>query len=385
MIIKYYFFLCALWGGISTLILLSIPGDPKNAWLFGFSKTRFILLFGLLIITIVLVGLGILFWRKQNWRQSLANKLSWLSIEFGYLYPILILAFGITVLVPYFYMFLSYPLEGFYLRVFPFVLLVTLVTLQTFLALSSIVWANRKELETNSNNQRTIQIDPWKVAVVLLSITVVFILANLSNNMIQLAGYAPELTRYTDKLDLDGEVNLPTFYSSFLLLASALLLGIISWLKERRSRYRGSWIALSAIFFYLAVDESTKLHELLTKPIRDGLHTGGIFLYAWVIVAVPLLIILGILLLPFILNLPRKTKRFFLLAAVLYVGGALGFEMISGGFISQFGIDNIFYLFLSTVEETLEIIGLTVFIYALLDYIGTHFDQQTLTITRRNR
>lgn len=383
-IINYYFFLCALWVGISTLILLSIPGDPKNAWLFGFSKTRFGLLIGLLIITIVLTGLGILFWRKKNWKQSLIRKLARLSVEFGYLYPVLILAFGITVLTPYFYMFLSYPLEDFYLRVFPLILFLTLFTIQTFFGLSLIVWSNRKGLEIDPSNQHTIQIDPWKVAVVFLSITVVFILANLSANLIQLSGYASELTRYTDKLDLDGEVNLPTFYSSFLLLASALLLGIIAWTKGRQTPHYWSWVSLSAIFVYLAVDEATKLHELLIVPLRDNLQLGGIWFYAWVIVAIPLLILLAILFLPFIIQLPRKTKVSFLLAALLYVGGALGLEMVSGAIVSQLGNRNIIFMVLTTIEETLEMTGVIVFIYGLLDYIGTQFNQQSYMIKRRN-
>lgn len=383
-VLKYYFLLGALWGGISILIVLSIPGDPKNAWLFGFSKTRLVLLLGLLVVTVALAGLGILFWRKQSWTQSVAQKLCWLSLEFGYLYPSLTLAFGVTVLIPYFYMFLTYPLEGFYLRIFPIILFLTLLTVQTFIALTLIVRMNREELKFDQEDHRTLWIDPWKVVVILLSITFVFILANLSNNVIQLSGYAPGLERYTDKLDMDGEVNPPTYFNSFLLLLPALLMGFIAWMRGRKASYHWSWIILAAIFIYLSVDESTKLHELLTKPLRDGLNTGGILLYAWVIVAIPILIGLGIVFLPFILNLPRKTKRLFLLAAVLYIGGALGFEMLAGVFISHFGIHNVFYLIMSTVEETLELTGLIVLIYALLDFIRTNFQGQQIRISGRN-
>ena len=383
-ILKYYFLLAALWGGLSSLILLSIPGDPKNAWLFGLSKTRFGLLFVVLFITAMLLGLGILFWRKQNWRQSLAQKLGWLSVEFGYFYPILVLVFGITVLVPYFFMFLNHSLEGFYLRVFPFVLFLTLLTIQTFIALFLIVKANRKDLKIDQSDQPTLRIDPWKVTVILVSITFVFIVSNISNNMIQLAGYAPELTRYTNKLDLDGEVNIPTFFSSLLLLSSGFLMSFIAWVQGRNKPYYWSWISLAVIFVYLAIDESIKIHELLTKPLRDSLQTSGILLYAWVIVAIPVVIALGFIFLPFILHLPQKIKRLFLLAALLYVGGALGFEMIAGSYISQFGIDNPIYLFISTIEETLELTGLIVLIYALLDYIGVNFHGQEFSILRRD-
>jgi hypothetical protein len=255
------------------------------------------------------------------------------------------------------------------------------MTIQTFIALFIPVRAFRKAIEIDQDDQRTIRIDPGKVAVVLLSITFVFILSNISNNVIQLAGYAPDLTRYTNKLDLDGEVNLPTFFSSFLLISAAFLMGFIAWMKGRRTSYYWSWISLAAIFVYLSVDESIKLHELLTQPLRDSLQTDGILRYAWVIVAIPVVIILGLIFLPFILHLPRKTKRLFLLAAVLYVGGALGFEMIAGGYITQYGIENLIYVFIATVEETLELTGLTILIYALLDFISFNFHGEQIKIS----
>ena len=161
-------------------------------------------------------------------------------------------------------------------------------------------------------------------------------------------------------------------------------MSFIAWVQGRNKPYYWAWISLAVIFVYLAIDESIKIHELLTKPLRDSLGTSGILLYAWVIVAVPVVIALGIIFLPFILHLHRKTKRLFLLAAVLYVGGALGFEMIAGSYISQFGIDNPIYLFISTIEETLELTGLIVLIYALLDYIGVNFHGQEFSTLRRD-
>jgi hypothetical protein len=84
------------------------------------------------------------------------------------------------------------------------------------------------------------------------------------------------------------------------------------------------------------------------------------------------------------LHLPRKIRGLFLLAALLYVGGALGLEMVSGVIVSQFGNHNIVFMFFTTIEETLEMTGVIVLIYGLLDYIATQFNQQSYMIKRRN-
>lgn len=60
--------------------------------------------------------------------------------------------------------------------------------------------------------------------------------------------------------DLNGEENIPAFYSAALLLSAAVLLGRIAFLK-RRSRYCLYWASLSMLFVYLSVDEAMAIHE----------------------------------------------------------------------------------------------------------------------------
>ena len=382
---QYFFLLAALWAGISAIILVNIPGDPKNAWLYGFSKTRLGLLVLMAIITFACLGLALLFWRKQTWSQSLVEKLEWLSTEYGNFPALMIFALVIFALGPYIYLLIRYPLEGFNLRIFPLIFFLTLLALQTLVILMIFARNRPKGKDHESEAIHKISINPKKVSIVLVSIMVFFILTSFSNNLIELAGYAPELSRYTNKLDLDVESNIPTFFSSFLLFSAGVLMGVIAWLHKRdKIRFRWAWNILAGIFIYLAVDESTKLHELLTPPLRAMFKTSGFFTYAWVLAAIPLVIILGIIFLPFLLNLSVKTRRLFIIAAVLYVGGAVGMEIIGAGYIANFGIETIGYKLLSTLEESLEISGLIVLIYALLDYIGLQFQGQEIVISNQS-
>ena len=56
--------------------------------------------------------------------------------------------------------------------------------------------------------------------------------------------------------------------------------------------------------------------------------TYGIFYFAWVIPATALLILLAIGFLPFFRSLPAETRRLFLVAGAIFLGGALGAEVI---------------------------------------------------------
>ena len=67
----------------------------------------------------------------------------------------------------------------------------------------------------------------------------------------------------------------------------------------------------------------------------------------------------------FWLRLESRIRALFFASAVLYVGGALGFELIEIYYIPHYGVDLGFYM-LSTAEESLEMLGVLLFIYALM-------------------
>ncbi len=126
--------------------------------------------------------------------------------------------------------------------------------------------------------------------------------------------------------------NIPTFFSALLLLFAALLLWIIGVMKRKsRGPYALHWTILAFTFLYLAVDEATVIHELLNRPTREllGNLNIGTFNFAWwAIPGTAITLFFGLLFLKFLLHLPLETRLFVLLAAILYVGGAIGVEVI---------------------------------------------------------
>ncbi len=168
--------------------------------------------------------------------------------------------------------------------------------------------------------------------------------------------------------DLDEEGNIPTLYSSTLLLLSSVILAAFARAKRSRAdRFALYWTGLSAIFLFLAVDEAASIHEVLIR-LREAFETRGVLHFPWLIVYIPLVLLVAAVYLRFLAALPRRTAGLFLLAGALYVGGAAGVEMIGGVQASLYGEENLAYSLITTMEELLELSGLLVFIYALLSY-----------------
>jgi hypothetical protein len=74
----------------------------------------------------------------------------------------------------------------------------------------------------------------------------------------------------------------------------------------------------------------------------------------------------------FFLDLAPRFQRLFGAAGLLYVGGALGVEMLGARHADLHGLDNLAYRMYQTVEESLEMFGLVLLIGALLRYFAQH-------------
>ncbi|HEY9852256.1 MAG TPA: hypothetical protein V6D28_22470 [Leptolyngbyaceae cyanobacterium] len=176
--------------------------------------------------------------------------------------------------------------------------------------------------------------------------------------------------------DVDSENNIPTMYSSLSLLLCSILLAIIAYLKKSvGNRYTRHWIALSIIFLYLSADEIMTLHERTITPLRNQLNLKGIFYFAWVIPAGILLVIFLLAFFKFMLHLPAKIRNLFIIAGSTYIAGGLGVEMLGGYYANLYGEENIFYEIIVTIEECLEMLGIAIFLYALLSYLKLYIQQ----------
>jgi len=164
---------------------------------------------------------------------------------------------------------------------------------------------------------------------------------------------------------LSYEENVPTWYSSILLFATgALLLLIGAEARKSRAPFGFHWYALAAGFFYISMDEVVSIHEH-----AGWLRLGGVLYFSWVIPAAVVVAIVGLSYIRFLKHLPPKTRLRFLVSGAIYVGGAVGMELPLGYWTERSGTNNFVYGALDWVEESMEILGVTLFLLSLVDYL----------------
>ena len=161
--------------------------------------------------------------------------------------------------------------------------------------------------------------------------------------------------------DLDEEDSFPTWYSAVALLFASLLIAVVALRARRRTdRWARHWIGLGVGFLVLSIDEVAGLHETLNS-VTD---------FSWTIpAAVGALVVLAVYL-PFLRGLPARLRSRFLLAGGAFLLGALLVEYATDPFADQDRLNTLAYNLSTVPEEALEMFGVVLLIYALIDYIG---------------
>ena len=241
------------------------------------------------------------------------------------------------------------------------------------------VFANAtRYAEISSEPQRAIKVSARTIARMLgFAAFVMFLISLAIDTRIYLLDQSstPQgvwLARADKWFNVDKESNLPTYFSMLLLLAAAVLLGLIGWAKwQAGNRFAAHWALLSLIFHCMAFDEIVQIHELLGEHLRRALGTTDYLYYAWVIPGMFLTIVLGCSFLRFLANLPGRFCILFVAAGAVYVSGVLGLELVESHLVSQHGVQHQFPLrFLTySMQELLEMEGIVLFIYTLLEYL----------------
>lgn len=216
-------------------------------------------------------------------------------------------------------------------------------------------------------------------------LTAAFSLSAISLTLVLVAAFTGHNSNTLRRLfDLDQEANIPTAFSAFLLLTSAALLSVIALHKRHNAdSFRYQWLVLACGFCAMAVDELSSIHEMLIWPVRHVLardHVGP-FYFAWVVPAIIGIGLLSVYLFSFLRHLPPLTRVRFLIAGTVYLTGAVGLEMVGGIRAEQFGPGDFLYILGTQLEETLEMLGLVLFIRALLLYLHDFLPQVRLRCT----
>jgi len=252
-------------------------------------------------------------------------------------------------------------------------------------------YVNHKETSEDKavSSQSSIIICPpprHVLSVLFLCIGLLVVASLVSDVLLYRFGYQ-EAHRFHHIFGLDVEANIPTWFSSTLLFSNGIFLGLIAiTATNARDQWRWHWNVLVIIFVILSLDETARLHELSMGTIRKALDVSGMLYFAWVVPAAVLLFIFAVFYARFVLALPDRTRRLFVLAGCIYVAGAMGGEMIGGAYFSgNHEQSDLTYALITSTEETLEMVGLAVFFYGLNSLIHSNFEEMILRFKNQMR
>lgn len=228
-----------------------------------------------------------------------------------------------------------------------------------------------------------IVLSPKRVTLVLLLIAIALAgLGVLRDVYLQLSGTR---LKYSSIFSFSDRVNIPTWYAASLLLLCAVLLLAIAWSQQPSDRFRYHWGGLAVIFFALSIDEVAELNLKFKKFLFIASNYQDIK-YILLGLALAAIAFFAIFYRQFMLHLPRNMLASLGLTASLYIMAAITdrFDKRDAwNHVETYGTWRSGGSVLTTVDESLELLGIIVLVYALLTYMSTYIKE--LNIQFRSR
>ena len=182
----------------------------------------------------------------------------------------------------------------------------------------------------------------------------------------------------TQLVNLDGEANLPAWYSSMqLLLVSSMLAIFLSRKFNKNNMESWALLILCLIFAILSLDEIASIHEWLGDA-SDALLPGGSRKNTLFSETGIWMFLIGIPFSVFLISLIFYFKRYFknrshiknkyFIGLIIFIGSATGIEIISN-FVSITGITRIIQ---TSCEELGEMVGVTFILWATYELLVSY-------------
>ena len=197
------------------------------------------------------------------------------------------------------------------------------------------------------------------LAVVMLLLLAAHLLA-MQANFNEALGWKERLDFeywHVAMFDLDEEESFGTWFSAMLLLFAAILFFHQAGLcRARSNRMHYWWCVLGLGFCLMSVDEVAGLHEMINTLYEETL---------WQNLSLAIVAATGLVFTPFLWHYRWRISVLFVVAAVLFACGAIGMEQYSGT-----DINSLRYNMLTAVEEGLEMCGVILAIYTVLELMA---------------
>jgi hypothetical protein len=218
----------------------------------------------------------------------------------------------------------------------------------------------------------------WRVQV---GAALALVLLYLFTQGVKLSAGYPYFFGLVPMLDLDAEANLPSFFQAEGFIACGLaLLVAAQQARAGAARYAAHWLVLALAAFYLGFDEAAMLHDRMGPVAMQAIGAKPNHI-DWVLPMGILTTLFALYMMPFLAGIERRTARAFALAGAIFVGGAVGAELLGKLASERYGYESYPYVLTVALEEGMEMLGVAVFLRAILRHLA-HARWTTLVSVR---
>lgn len=166
-------------------------------------------------------------------------------------------------------------------------------------------------------------------------------------------------------IDLDGEANIPAWFSSAMWLFVAALAASLS---TRSSDHSRQWRGVFVLCSFLSLDEMAQLHEAAGLLLKAAFPAMRVYQRAWIFAGGALVFAATLFFAPLLRSLKPTFGAGIAIAGVVFVTGAIGFELLgtaaARGTLSWYPPEVAWTTVV--LEEGLEMFGVIIFIWMLL-------------------
>lgn len=180
------------------------------------------------------------------------------------------------------------------------------------------------------------------------------------------------LNQVFHKFYFDSKFNFPSFFNTLLLLMATGILYYIHLAYARKYFREFKWLWLAILFMLMAIEENLSVHTLLGSLQPDY--------RVWVIPIGIALILLAAYFGRLAWKLPRRIAIGFFVSGAVYITGAIILQFIGARAEDSIGKWSMMHAGIATLEETMEMLGIILFIRYLLEYIKLEFQSVNLTV-----
>jgi hypothetical protein len=229
-------------------------------------------------------------------------------------------------------------------------------------------------VETDIFRRQPLVLHLWLIPAFLFTIAVALTLIHLALRGVE-RGWTGEVPEYAvhffSMFNLNTEGNVPSWFSALLWAFASGLTILVGAAKRGEGNLSWRWGGLAAVFLLLSLDEASSLHENIGEVLALFIQGQGALAWPWVFYGFALFLIVGLVMLPLLLSLPRSAIVGFSLAAAVFLAGGLGIEMYSAAIYDE-AVEfapGLSWPWIIAAEEFLEMTGVIIAIGTLLQLL----------------